>query len=62
MMRKKKEQDRQDQLRWQDLKFYPAYPADVSSILLILFFLMKRKGKKGSFGGFVLKTIGGKDA
>jgi len=39
----KKEQDKQDQLRWQDkqdLIFYPAHPADVSSILLILFLRM----------------------
>jgi hypothetical protein len=44
MMRKKKEQDRQDQLRWQDvqdLKFYPAYPV-LSD---------EKKGQKGPLRG-----------
>jgi len=42
----KKEQDKQDQLRWQDkqdVKFYPAYPAAILAILLILSQKMKRK-------------------
>jgi len=58
-MLSQKRQDRQDQLRCQDkqdLKFYPANPADVSSILLILF-LCEKIGR-GRAHGHVHESMG----
>ena len=54
----KKEQDRQDQLRWQDrqdMEFYPANPAAVSAILFILSCLSgnetREEGRNHCFAG-----------